>query len=121
MAHVEQGDCLRAERIAGNALKILPPRPHHAKAGFQKTKLERENAYCVIDVPLTKGKPKSPKEYMEIGEALKAEKIHGEAKEIDAPQLFPRSGRHRGSRTKLKGEAFCIIEQPLLYVLQRAP
>lgn len=118
--HVELGDSLRGEIISGNAMKVISPRPHKTRKGYQHTKFERgENAFCVIEVPLTKGKPTSPKDYLIAGEALKAEKIHGEAQDISEPVVLPRTGKHRGQFSTLKGDAFCIIEQPMTYVLQR--
>ena len=118
MSKVSQGDYINGEKIAGQALKILPinrsGHPH-------RTKLERD-AYCVVEIPLKKTGSKSKTQHrtaLVAPEELEAHKIAAQADWISEPKLFPRSGTHRGQRITMNDSAFCIIEIPMRWVNQQ--
>jgi len=58
-------------------------------------------------------------EYVNIGDALRGEKIAVEASEIDIHTVAKRSSRHRGQFGTLRNNAFCVIEQPMRWVLEK--
>lgn len=47
------------------------------------------------------------------GEALLAERIAVQARDIDRPSVKQGSHSHKIQNTKLRGSAFCVIEVPL--------
>jgi hypothetical protein len=51
--------------------------------------------------------------HYEQGEALLAERIAVQAREIDRAVVKKGSSSHRIQSTKLRGSAFCVIELPL--------
>ncbi len=55
----------------------------------------------------------SPKEHYKVGDALRANRIAVEARDIDRPRYGEGSGRHRIQFTKLRNSAYCVIEMPL--------
>ena len=58
--------------------------------------------------------------YYERGDALSAERIAVEARDIDRIRVVEGSGRHRVQSTTLRDSAFCVIELPLKSVRERA-
>lgn len=51
--------------------------------------------------------------YYNPGDALKGDRIAVEARDIDDPIIRKGSHSHKIQSTKLRGSAFCVIEQPL--------
>ena len=60
------------------------------------------------------------KVYYERGDALSAERIAVEARDIDRIRLIEGSGKHRVQSTRLRNSVFCVIEVPLKSVRERA-
>lgn len=61
------------------------------------------------------------KVYYERGDALRADRIAVQARDIDRRiRVVEGSGRHRIQSTILRDSAFCIIELPLKAVRERA-
>lgn len=60
------------------------------------------------------------KVYYERGDALRADRIAVQARDIDRIRVVEGSGRHRIQSTILRDSAFCIIELPLKSVRERA-
>lgn len=58
-------------------------------------------------------------EYHKVGEALRAEKIVAEARTIDRPRVVEWSGRDKIQRTTLRGSAYCVIDIPLKWILEK--
>lgn len=50
-----------------------------------------------------------------VGDALRAHKIAVKAKKIREGELQHGSGRHRIQTRILEGEAYCVIDVPLVY------
>lgn len=58
------------------------------------------------------------KEYYELGDALKADRIAVQARDIaDIRYVEGGSHRHGIQFTKLRGSAYCVIELPLKAIL----
>ena len=57
--------------------------------------------------------------YNNIGDALRGEKIAVSASEINIDRVMKRSHRHRGQFGTLRYNAFCIIEIPMRWVLEK--
>jgi len=57
--------------------------------------------------------------YYGPGDALKADRIAVQARNIDTPYIVKGSGKHRTQSTKLRDSAFCVIELPLKSVRER--
>jgi len=57
--------------------------------------------------------------YDKCGDALSAERIAVEARDIGRIRIVRGSARHRIQSAKLKGSAFCVIELPLKAVRER--
>ena len=57
--------------------------------------------------------------HYELGDALKADRIAVQARDIDKVRLVEGSHRHRITSTTLRGSAFCVIELPLKSVVER--
>jgi len=54
------------------------------------------------------------------GEALKAERIAVEARDIDPARVTKGSHSHKIQSTKLRGSAYCVIELPLIAVQKKS-
>jgi len=59
------------------------------------------------------------KVYYERGDALSAERIAVQARDIDRMRLIEGSSKHRIESTKLRNSAFCVIEVPLKSVREK--
>ncbi len=57
--------------------------------------------------------------YEKHGDALRADRIAVEAREIDKPRYGEGSHRHKIQFTKLRGSAYCVIELPLKSVREK--
>jgi hypothetical protein len=57
--------------------------------------------------------------HYENGDALKAERIAVQARDIDKVYIEQGSSSHRIQSTKLRGSAYCVIELPLKAVFER--
>ena len=55
----------------------------------------------------------------ELGDALKAERIAVQARDIDKIRYGEGTHPHRIQFTKLRGSAYCVIELPLKSVRER--
>ena len=62
---------------------------------------------------------KPSQEYHNIGDSLRAERITVQAHDIDKPRIVKGSGRDKIQRTILRGSAFCVIEQPMKWILDK--
>ncbi len=60
-----------------------------------------------------KGKLKSLTTHYKEGEALLAERIAVQARQIDKGSIIHGSSGHKAQTAKLRGSAYCVIEQPL--------
>ena len=58
-------------------------------------------------------------EYHEVGDALRAEKIVVQARTIDRSRVVEGSGRDKIQKTTLRGSAYCVIEIPLKWILEK--
>jgi len=58
--------------------------------------------------------------HYELGDALSADRIAVQARDIDNPRVGEGSHRHRIQSTTLRGSAFCVIELPLRAVREKA-
>jgi len=59
------------------------------------------------------------KTHYELGDALSADRIAVEARDIDRIRIIEGSSRHRIQSTTLRDSAFCIIELPLKSVREK--
>jgi hypothetical protein len=59
------------------------------------------------------------KVHYESGDALKAERIAVQARDIDKVRYGEGTHAHKIQFTKLKGSAYCVIEVPLKTVRER--
>ena len=60
------------------------------------------------------------KTYYGLGDALKADRIAVQARDIDRIRVVEGSSEHRIQSTTLRGSAFCVIELPIKSVRERA-
>ena len=60
------------------------------------------------------------KTYYELGDALRADRIAVEARDIDKVVIKEGSRSHRIQFTKLRDSAFCVIELPLKAVREKS-
>jgi len=60
------------------------------------------------------------KVYYELGDALRADRIAVEARDIDKVVIKEGSHRHKIQSTTLRGSAFCVIELPLRAVREKS-
>ena len=60
------------------------------------------------------------KVHYEPGDALKADRIAVQARDIDRIRVVEGSGKHRIQFTRLRNSAFCVIEVPLKSARERA-
>lgn len=114
------GDSITGDRIAGEAMKIFSV-VREKKKGVDRTSLKKD-AYCVVEVPLAIFKPTDfPQGASQSlsSEELQAFKITGSAQYITDPEVFRRSGSHRGSRVQFRGNAYCVIDQPMRFIQDR--
>lgn len=58
-------------------------------------------------------------EYRNPGDALRGDKIVVQAFKIDPVRLIQQSGSHKGHRTTLRKNAYCVIDIPLKVVLDK--
>jgi len=58
-------------------------------------------------------------EYYNLGDALVAERIAVQARDIDKVRVGKGTHPHRIQFTKLRGSAYCVIELPLKSVRER--
>lgn len=57
--------------------------------------------------------------YVNLGDALHADKIAISARRIDIDKVITRTHRHKGQFGTLRDNAYCVIEQPLRWVLEK--
>jgi hypothetical protein len=60
-------------------------------------------------------------EHHKVGDALRAERIAVQARAIDRPRVVEGSGRDKIQRTTLRGSAYCVIQIPLKWILDKKP
>jgi len=53
------------------------------------------------------------------GEALHAEKISASARQIDRVNISHRTSKHKGQFVTLRDNAYCVIEIPFKWVLEK--
>ena len=58
-------------------------------------------------------------ELTNIGDVLRGEKIAVSASRIDVGTVMKRSHRHKGQFGTLRNNAYCVIEQPMRWVLEK--
>lgn len=58
-------------------------------------------------------------EYHKLGDALVADRIAVQARDIDKPRYGEGTHSHKIQFTKLRGSAYCVIELPLKSVRER--
>jgi len=58
-------------------------------------------------------------ELHDINDALRGERIAIEASRIDINTVMKRSHRHKGQFGTLRNNAYCVIEQPMSWVLEK--
>lgn len=54
--------------------------------------------------------------YTEEGEAIKGDRIIGEARKISDIRVIVKSGRHKAQRIILRENAMCILDKKLKYI-----
>jgi hypothetical protein len=54
-----------------------------------------------------------------MGDSLRGERIAVEASAISSPMVQKRSGAHKGQFATLTRNAYCVIEMPLKWVLNK--
>lgn len=59
--------------------------------------------------------------YVRKGDALKADKIVGQAREVQGPTVIQMSGGHRGRRVSFNRDAYCVIEREFRALLEKKP
>lgn len=60
-------------------------------------------------------------EYKQFGDALRADRIAVEARDIDKVRYGVGSASHRIQFTKLRDSAYCVIELPLKVIREMKP
>jgi hypothetical protein len=58
--------------------------------------------------------------YYERGDALSAERIAEEVRDIDRIRVIEGSGRHRIQSTTLRDSTFCVVGEPLEAVKEKS-
>ena len=66
------------------------------------------------------GKLQSMLELTGIGDSIRGERIAVEASNISKPMVQQRSGTHKGQSATLTRNAYCVIEMPLKWVLDKS-
>jgi len=54
-----------------------------------------------------------------IGDALRAERISVQARDIDKRRIVKGSGRDKIQKTTLRGSAYCVIDMPMKWILEK--
>ena len=54
-----------------------------------------------------------------VGDALRAEKISVQARDIDRPRIVKGSGRDKIQKTTLRTSAYCVIDMPMKWILEK--
>ena len=62
---------------------------------------------------------KLSQEQNKIGDAIRGEKISVKARTIDKPRIIEGSGRDKIQTTTLRGSAYCVIDIPVKWVLEK--
>lgn len=57
--------------------------------------------------------------YVKQGDAIKGQKISAQAHSFSVIRIKRKSGRHRGQFGVLRGNAYCVIDIPMRYVLEK--
>ena len=57
--------------------------------------------------------------YSKKGDALKGDKIVGQAREVQGPIIIQMTGGHRGRRVSLNRDAYCVIEREFRALLEK--
>ena len=60
-------------------------------------------------------------ELTNVGDALRAERISVQARDIDRPRVVQGSGRDKIQKTTLRGSAYCVIDIPMKWILEKKP
>ncbi len=58
-------------------------------------------------------------EHNKVGDSLRGEKIIAQARDIDRPRIVKGSGRDKIQKTALRGSAYCVIDMPLKWILEK--
>lgn len=58
--------------------------------------------------------------YYKKGDAIKGDKIIGEARKLSKPRVIAKSGRHSAQRIILIENSFCIIDKELRFLPQKS-
>lgn len=106
MPKLRKGESISAERINASALKISQNRQAVLNGSTYDQREFSRNAICYADIQMKIG-PGS--KVLEVPE-LRGDKITGRAHLISDPELFRRSGGHKGNRVELRGAAYCVID-----------
>jgi len=113
------GDSLAGERVASSFRKINPQ--IILSNGFFdrrccQTKLEG-NVYCVLEKPLTTAiEFKRSNIYLDIGDAIKAEKIITQFGSHRRIKITRGSSSHRIQNCIFEDKVFCVIDLPMIKV-----
>ncbi|MBA7678136.1 hypothetical protein ES703_86407 [subsurface metagenome] len=62
---------------------------------------------------------KSSQPQYNIGDAIRGEKISVRARAIDKARIIEGSGRDKIQATTLRGSAYCVIDLPVKWVLEK--
>ena len=58
-------------------------------------------------------------EQSKIGDAIRGEKISVKARTIDKPRVIEGSGRDKIQKTTLRGSAYCVVDLPVKWILEK--
>ena len=61
----------------------------------------------------------SSQELINVGDALRAERISAQARDIDRTRVVQSSGRDKIQKTTLRGSAYCVIDIPMKWILEK--
>jgi len=61
----------------------------------------------------------SSQELINVGDALRAERISAQACDIDRTRVVQGSGRDKIQKTTLRGLAYCVIDIPMKWILEK--
>ena len=62
---------------------------------------------------------KPSQEQNKIGDAIRGEKISVKARTIDKPRVIEGSGRDKIQKTTLRGSAYCVVDLPVKWILEK--
>ncbi len=62
---------------------------------------------------------KPSQEQNKIGDCIRGEKISAKARAIDNPRVTEGSGRDKIRKTTLRGSAYCVIDLPVKWILDK--